>query len=175
MIAQFLDYLKQLCVAHVDFQNADDNRAYFEFDYQAMTTAKKRNKYVLYVDKLNGKLGDNRGDYQTDKAYVTALFLVKMSTTNLTLARQHFLACKAHMDQFLKKMEFDRQNSESIDICRMLRHLNFDEITWESAPITNDLWTGVQMRVPFVAAVTEEYDAEKWIAPPKSLPAGPEK
>ena len=163
MTQALLDYLKQLCIDHADFRHDDaSNRAYFEFDYKSMTEARQRNKYVLFVNKLQGKYNDNKGDYKTDQSYVTALFLVKMESKNLSQARQYFLECKTHMDQFLRKMEYDRENSLVPSTCKLLRHVDYDEITWEFADITNDLWTGVQMRIPFRYELTAEYDPSKW-------------
>lgn len=165
MIFDFLTYLKQLCIEHVEFNHGEENRAYFEFDYKSMTDAKHRNRYVLYVDRLQGKILDNQGDYTADTAFVTALFLQKMSVKDLTLAREVYAKCKQHLDAFIARMQHDRRHGGP-ELCKMLRHLRRDEITWEFAPINADLWAGVQVRLPFTAERAEAYAPEDWNTTP---------
>ena len=88
MTQNLLDYLKRLCMEHVDFNHNEStdpavrNLAYFEFDYVKMQESKKRNKYVLFINKLQGKYIDNRGDFKQDQAFVTATFAMKMGVNN---------------------------------------------------------------------------------------------
>jgi hypothetical protein len=168
MTLELLNYLKGLCESHVEFNHNESedpdvrNMAYYEFDYKRMTEGKRRNKYVLFVNKLQGKYMDNRGDYKQDQAYVTAMIVTKMKAQNISHSRDYILECKRLMDDFLRKIEHDRSESLDSDICKLLKHVDYDDITWEQVEITNDLWTGVQMRIPFRYELTSEYDSAKW-------------
>lgn len=157
-----LDYLKQLCIEHKEFNHDDTGtKAYFEFDYKSMTDSKKRNTYVLFVGKLKGRYNDNRGDYKTDQAFVVVNFVQKMKSTDLTQSRSRILKCKSLMDEFLARIEHDRRNGEPA-ICKLLKFVDFNDVSWEQLEITEDLWTGVELRLPFRYEWTTEYNSERW-------------
>lgn len=165
MTENLLDYIKQLCTEHNDFNHAADNKAYFEFDYQTMLEARNRNKVVLYVHKIQGKFDDNQGDYKTDLCYLTIHIVQKVPSKSLALSREEMLACKTYGEEFFARMRYDRQESLDADICKMLRNVYLDDITYEQLELTADGWTGIQFRIPFRMPIEVEYDATKWINP----------
>ena len=163
MIEQLLEYIKQLCREHNSFNHSDAGvKAYFEFDYKTMTETRQRNKTALYVHKIQGKYDDNRGDYQTELCYLTLHIIQKVPSKSFHLSREEMLACKLFGEEFFARMRYDRENSLDQALCKMLKHVKLDDITFEQLELTIDGWTGIQFRIPFRFEVTTVYQSETW-------------
>ena len=163
MLDEFLTYLKQLAVLNKQLLHDDNGRkAYFEFDWEAMTATRQRNEFVVFVHRIRGKANNNRGDNLTDRSLVAVFFLTKVNPQKTGETKEKIFACKALAEEVMNRIRYDRENSEDCAILELLRYVNLDEVAYEQIDMQADGWTGLIVEFPVTSPMDGTYDPTKW-------------
>lgn len=168
MIDEILNYLKSLCVAHPQFQHVDKTHpAYFEFDYLGMINSRGRNHTAMFVHRIKGNYTNNRGDYKTRRVLLAYNIVRQVKSKNLLDSRSEMLDCLKYGEEFIEYIEKDREVNPDIAVCKLLRHIDIDDITFEDVELTADGYTGMQFRIPIRTQIkyTNQFNPPGWPEP----------
>lgn len=166
MIEAFLTYLELLATEHKAFNHGQNNTAYYELDWTGFMSVKRRNDFVLFVHRMEGVLGHNRGDYESDQAVIHFVIFTKVPMKGMAVpTAARFLQCKAYALDFIARMKHDRREADDPDLCALLRHMTLNAVEYEQTELTADGWIGCEVRLPFSSPCDLTFDVSKWNLP----------
>jgi len=160
----FQDYLKQLCIQHVDVLHVDFVHVAcirFQSDEDLNQLPHHAGSMLVVVDNFIGRaVGDP--DQQMMRQIVTLLFLKRTATGTTGDPAGEVMAAQTKaldvMFQFYARMCHDKQ----VDDCGILRYLNTESMNWApvDGPVLENHY-GWEMSIPFDARFPG-YDPLKW-------------